>query len=167
MAKSALNVAPRKADLSVGINDNERSEIAELLTEILGDAYRLIVKTHIYHWNVAGPLFHAVHEMTEEQYNNQFAAVDELAERVRALGYRVPIQRDITPSIDGEDKAHELAAGEMIKDLIKSHEHLVRKMRSAAETAEQSNDFVSHDLLVGRMAYHEKVIWMWQSLVTE
>ena len=153
---------------ATGIGADAREAIAEALSAVLTDTYFLVIKTHIYHWNVVGPMFHAIHEMTEEQYGNMFEAADEIAERIRALGHHAPIADAAGPgqaavsTATGAKTAHD-----MIADLIKDHEAAIRKMREAADMAEDADDFVSHDLLVERMTYHEKVVWMWRSLMVE
>jgi len=35
------------------------------------DTYSLYLKTHYFHWNVTGSLFHSLHQMFEEQYTEQ------------------------------------------------------------------------------------------------
>ncbi|TMV47685.1 DNA starvation/stationary phase protection protein, partial [Thioclava sp. BHET1] len=75
--------------VKTGVNDVK--PVVRLLSEVLADTYRLVFKTHVYHWNVEGPLFYSVHHLTEEQYEDMFAAADVLAERIRALGQLTPV----------------------------------------------------------------------------
>ena len=71
--------------LETGIDDRE--SLAKALSACLADTYILMVKTQAYHWNVVGPLFYSIHKLTEEHYENLFAAADEVAERIRrAIG---------------------------------------------------------------------------------
>ena len=42
------------------------ASVTDALTEVLADTYRLVLKSHIYHWNVTGPLFVSLHDMTDE-----------------------------------------------------------------------------------------------------
>jgi starvation-inducible DNA-binding protein len=169
MAKSAkvLDTKPKDVEVNTGIAAKDRKAVAESLSAILADTYALLVKTHIYHWNVVGPLFHSIHVMTEEQYNDLFKATDELAERIRALGYRAPVAGNKGADIVVELGADSKSAHDMVADLVNGHESAIRKMRDAAEQAEEAEDFVSHDMLVGRMTYHEKVVWMLRAVVTE
>lgn len=168
MAHAALKPAMTEETPLTGIDEGDREKIAELLSAILTDSYYLVIKSHIYHWNVVGPMFHAIHEMTEEQYTNLFQAADEIAERIRALGHRAPIANAAGPgeAVVSMD-ASAATAHAMVADLIDDHEAVIRKMRDAADLAEDKRDFVTHDLLVERMTYHEKVVWMWRSLIKE
>lgn len=169
MAKSAkvLDTKSRDVQVNTGIEAKSRKAVAESLSAILADTYALLVKTHIYHWNVVGPLFHSIHVMTEEQYNDLFKATDDLAERIRALGYRAPVAGNKGADIVVELGADSKSAHDMVADLVEGHEAAIRKMRDAAEQAEEAEDFVSHDMLVGRMTYHEKVVWMLRSVVAD
>lgn len=169
MAKTAelLKSKPRTEDVNTGLDADKRKKIAGSLSQILAGTYALMVKTHIYHWNVVGPLFHSIHVMTEEQYEDLFKATDEIAERIRALGFRAPVSgnrgADIVVELGEETKS----AHDMVADLVADHENLIRIMREAAEAAEDAEDFVSHDMLVGRMTYHEKVVWMLRAVIAD
>lgn len=165
---SVLKPELGKENVSTGIEIDARREIAEHLSAILTDTYYLVIKSHIYHWNVVGPMFHAIHHMTEDQYKDMFAAADIIAERIRALGFHAPIAEAAGPgqasvSMDTSAKC----AADMVQDLIDDHESAIRKMREAAGLAERHRDFVSHDMLVGRMTFHEQVVWMLRSLIAE
>ncbi len=84
------NPAPSAPNIDIGIKDSDRKKIAEGLSAYLADAYTLYLKTHNFHWNVTGPMFNSLHTMFETQYTEQWTALDEVAERIRALGYNAP-----------------------------------------------------------------------------
>ncbi|MCW2316155.1 starvation-inducible DNA-binding protein [Rhodoblastus acidophilus] len=157
-----LGAKPRVESIQSGIDPAARERIADSLGEILSATYSLLVKTHVHHWNVVGPLFHSLHEMLEEQYGELFQATDLFAERIRALGFSTPV-----PSISVQPAAREMVAEEIVQDLIADHEATVRTMRQAALTAEDQKDIVTHDMLVGRMEWHEKIIWMLRAVITK
>ena len=77
-------------ELNIGIKAADRDAIATGLSRLLADSYTLYLKTHNYHWNVEGPMFSTLHQMFEEQYTELATAVDEIAERIRALGIKAP-----------------------------------------------------------------------------
>ncbi|WP_434784458.1 Dps family protein [Sinisalibacter aestuarii] len=130
-----------------------------VLGEVLNDTYRLIVKSHTYHWNVTGPLFYSIHKMTEEQYTDMFAAVDKLAERIRALGK--PASVNFAPLTAEEGGAGDAQiADEMVKDLIADHESLAQRLRALVKLAEVEDDPATADLATERAAFHEEVVWM-------
>lgn len=160
-----LAARPAIEKVETGITDDDRKKIAAELSQILTDTYLLVIKTHIYHWNVVGPLFHPIHEMTEEQYTDLFEAADLIAERIRALGFTAPMSNHGILE-DGTVKlpAKLASARNMVEDLITDHEKLVRAGRKAADLADDLGDFVTHDLLTRRLTVHEKVIWMLRAM---
>ncbi len=167
-ASNVLNVKPHSEEVRTGISATDRKTIAQVLSSILTDTYLLVIKSHVYHWNVVGPLFQPIHEMTEDHYESLFKACDDLAERIRALGHTAPLT-DKRVLADGNITIDRTAptAGEMVKELVADHEALCRKMRDCAEMAEEKSDFVTHDLLTGRLTYHEKAIWMMRAIIAE
>ena len=149
-------------EINTGLEANARKSVAEALNGVLADTYVLYQKTHAYHWNVTGPQFPVLHAMFETQYREMWAALDELAERVRALGAFAPASgksfSDLA-SIASAD-AEPPAAGQMVKNLLNGHEMLIRRARSALDIAAESGDVASEDLLTQRIQTHEKTAWM-------
>jgi starvation-inducible DNA-binding protein len=87
---AGLNPVASSARIDIGIGASDRKEIAEGLSRYLSDAFTLYLKTHNFHWNVTGPMFNSLHVMFEQQYTEQWNALDEVAERTRALGFNTP-----------------------------------------------------------------------------
>ncbi len=155
----ALKTVPKADRVETGVE--HVPAIVAGLNEAVADTYCLLFKTHAYHWNVEGPLFHSIHVLTEAQYGNLFAAADALAERIRALGHLAPAKlSSITKASCVSDKAKLPSAQEMVEDLASDHEAIARRMRKAIEAAEKGNDPVTADLLTSRCAFHEKAAWM-------
>ncbi len=153
-------------DINIGINDTDRKEIAAGLSRLLADSYTLYLKTHNYHWNVEGPQFNTLHTMFETQYTELALAVDEVAERIRALGEPAPGSYkafSALSSIDEQDGR--LSADDMIRDLVSGQEAVVRTARSVFPTVEAANDEPTADLLTQRMQIHEKNAWMLRSML--
>ncbi len=152
--------------IKTGLDDNARKSVADALNGVLADTYVLYQKTHAYHWNVTGPHFVSLHAMFEEHYREMWAALDELAERVRALGEFAPASGKAfldLASIDSAE-ARPPAAEQMIKTLLAGHEALVRRARQAISVAAQVDDAASEDLLTQRIQIHEKTAWMLRAL---
>ena len=72
--------------IDIGISDTDRKAIADGLSAVLADTFALYIKTHGFHWNVTGPMFNTLHTMFMQQYTELWTALDEIAERIRALG---------------------------------------------------------------------------------
>ena len=154
--------------VNIGINEEDRKAIAEGLSRLLADTYTLYLKTHNFHWNVTGPMFQTLHLMFETQYTELATAVDQIAERIRALGYPAPgtytefASLGSIPETTGVPKANE-----MIRLLVEGQEAVVRTARSIFPSVEQVNDEPTADLLTQRMQLHEKNAWMLRSLLEE
>lgn len=155
-------------DINTGLDGDFRKDISKSLSEILGASYRLMVKSHVYHWNVVGPLFKPLHELTEEHYKDLFEAIDVIAERVRALGnvapYTIENASEFAPK--GEE-VENLTAIDMVNDLTNEHEEICRKMRETAGKAGDNKDVVTEDLMTQRLAFHEKAIWMLRATASD
>lgn len=146
---------------------DNRKRLANCLCGLLADTYLLLVKTQGYHWNVVGPLFVSLHRLTEEQYTNLFEAVDDLAERIRALGYPAPSSiTEMIAMAEIEEDTGNPSAERMIKTLVADHERLVRRLREATSAAEGEHDVVTADLLTARMRFHEQAVWMLRAVIT-
>ena len=141
-------------------NISNIASVTDALTEVLAGTYRLVLKSHIYHWNVTGPLFVSLHDMTEAHYSDMFTAADVLAERIRALGKPALVSL----ATDGQEADASLAADGMIKDLLSDHENLAARMRALVGTAEAADDPVTADLATARADFHEKAAWMLRAL---
>jgi starvation-inducible DNA-binding protein len=153
--------------INIGLSDTARKEIAEGLSRLLADSYTLYLKTHNFHWNVTGPMFSTLHVLFEGQYQELALAVDEIAERIRALGFPAPgsySQYAALSSIEEETNVPNAEA--MIRQLVEGQEAIVRTSRSIFPVVEAANDAPTLDVLTRRMQAHEKNAWMLRSLLT-
>src|SRR5262245_7691539 len=152
--------------IDIGINERDRKEIADGLSQLLADTYTLYLKTHNFHWNVTGPMFQTLHAMFELQYTELAMAVDVVAERIRALGEPAPgsygdFQMLSTITVEPGVPP----ATEMIRQLVAGQEAVVRTARRVFPSAEKAGDQVTMDLLTQRMQVHEKTAWMLRALL--
>ncbi len=167
-ASAALKSEPKTvAKIDIGLDAKYCDQASTALTEILAANYRLLIKTHVYHWNVVGPLFKPLHELTEAQYGALFEAADIIAERIRALGHLAPAKISTAAQFSPKsgDVGH-LAAEDIVHDLIADHEEVVRTMRDTAEKAGDAKDKVTEDMLTQRLTFHEKALWMLRAIVS-
>ncbi len=153
-------------ELNIGINAEDRQTIADGLSQLLADSYTLYLKTHNYHWNVEGPLFNTLHLMFEQHYTELATAVDEIAERIRALGVKAPGSYSAYAALTNvAEGTGEESAEDMIRELVKGQETVARTAREAFKAAEAANDEPTADLLTQRMQIHEKNAWMLRSML--
>ncbi len=154
-------------DIQIGLNEQQRQDISDGLAHLLADSYTLYIKTHNYHWNVTGPQFHSLHALFEEHYTELAVAVDEIAERIRALGHFAPGSYKAFSELTSieEEQGHPKAE-EMVRNLVVGHETVARTARRVFAAAENASDEPSCDLLTQRMQFHEKTAWMLRSLIS-
>lgn len=167
MSNSALKAKPEILMTQSGVSQKDRANLAENLSGALADTYLLYLKTQSFHWNVVGPMFYGLHKLTEEQYEDMAGAIDEIAERIRAIGFIAPgsfRQFYKLASIKEEDRA--LSAEEMIAQLIEGNELCCRKLRLSVAEAEKVEDVKTADLLTERIGKHEENTWMLRSLLS-
>jgi starvation-inducible DNA-binding protein len=145
----------------IGISDKDRKAVAEALSQTLADTYALYQKTHNYHWNVTGPRFAQLHVLFEGQYNELWAAVDLIAERIRALGALVPTHAELAglAKIKGDNDSA-LSDDQMLTNLAQGNEALVKSARATLKASGDAGDDASEDLMVQRVAASEKAAWM-------
>ncbi|MEO0751284.1 MAG: DNA starvation/stationary phase protection protein [Pseudomonadota bacterium] len=160
---NALNVVPETDTVNTGVRNPE--SIAEGLADVLADTYRLLFKSHAYHWNVEGPLFYSIHNLTEGQYEDMFAAADELAERIRALGLFAPMSMDEIVKRSVVEDLHAMpSAGKMCEDLATDHERVAHRLHALIKIAGENKDPVTEDMATARSAFHEQAAWMLRAL---
>ena len=154
--------------IDIGIADVERERIAAGLAKLLADSYTLYLKTHNYHWNVTGPQFTTLHALFETHYTELALAVDEIAERIRALGHRAPGSYREFAALSGIDEDEDApGATTMIERLVAGQEAVVRTAREIFPLVDDAGDEPTADLLTQRMQAHEKNAWMLRSLLEE
>ena len=149
---------------NIEMTDRAKRECAEALSKVLADTYFLYLKTHNYHWNVEGPSFRGLHELFEEQYREMWESIDDIAERIRALGEYAPgTHAKLGSRATVKESEAVPSAGDMLADLVSGHETIARTVRSALATAQEAGDEASAGLLADRLTSHEKQAWMLRS----
>ena len=152
--------------MDIGINEQDRKQIADGLSRLLADTYTLYLKTHNFHWNVTGPMFQTLHLMFEQEYNELALAVDLIAERIRALGNPAPGSYAAFSKLTSIREEEGVPSAErMIQQLLDGQETVIRTARSLFPLVEEVNDQPTADLLTQRMQVHEKTAWMLRSLL--
>jgi starvation-inducible DNA-binding protein len=158
----------QKENINIGLDKADEKEIAEGLVVLLANSYSLYLRTQNYHWNLTGSMFFSLHNLFEEQYTDLASAIDSIAERIRALGYKAPATfkefidvRTVTETDDGENQMAKVA------NLLKGHEELISAARKTCAVAEKANDQASADLITGRLAKHEMEAWKLRSIAAE
>ena len=159
----------RAPAVDIGIEDQDRKAIAGGLSRFLADSFTLYLKTHNFHWNVTGPMFNTLHTMFEGQYTEQWNALDDIAERIRALGYNAPGSYGefvrLTSLREEPGLTETLGWQEMVRQLVVGNEAVCRTAREVLDMADDGDDAPTEDLMTQRLQTHEKYAWMLRSLL--
>ncbi|MGB3518193.1 MAG: Dps family protein [Elainellaceae cyanobacterium] len=154
--------------INIGLSDQQRQGVVDLLNKVLADSYLLVIKTKKYHWDVIGPQFRTLHELWEEQYEALTMNIDAVAERVRMLnGYPLGTADGFLKNSSIKEHPGDLpSAEEMVKRLVVDHEQVIRNLRGYVDqTSEEFHDEGTSDFLTGLMEAHEEMAWMLRSFV--
>ena len=144
--------------------DTTNQAVIQQLERLLATSYTLYLKTHNFHWNVTGPMFTTLHTLFETQYTELAIAVDEIAERIRALGARAPGSYTDFQRLSAvrEETGHP-AALDMIRVLVADQQTVVSLARDLFDAADEIDDQATADLATRRLNIHEKNAWMLRS----
>lgn len=149
--------------LNIGLDDQQREGVAQILNALLADEYVLYTKTRKHHWNITGPHFSPLHELFQKQYEELDDIIDEIAERVRTLGGAAAgtLAEFLKLARLKEQPAKTLPAQEMIAALLADHEAIIRQLRNDLDACmSKQGDAGTSDFLTGLMEKHEKTAWM-------
>ena len=148
--------------VNIGIGAENRARVVEILTQVLADEHVLYIKLRNYHWNIEGMFFQALHEVFEEQYKEIEVSIDDVAERIRSLGYYAPgsmeefkklARLSETNHLNGKDQ-------QMLENILADHEMIIQVLRhNIEETMDKYKDAGTSDFLTALMEAHEKQAW--------
>ncbi|WP_392532004.1 Dps family protein [Nostoc sp. C117] len=154
--------------INIGLTQEQRQGVINLLNQDLADAYLLLVKTKKYHWDVVGPQFRSLHQLWEEHYQKLTLNIDALAERIRALGgYPIGTMEGFLKIATLKEHAGNVpTATGMVANLVQDHEQVIRNLRDHVDqSGEKFHDQGTADFLTGLMEEHEQIAWMLRSFI--
>jgi len=165
-AEAAMTPSDPGVRIDIGISEKDRAHIAVALSHMLADSYTLYLMTHNFHWNVTGPQFNTLHQMFMTQYTEQWQALDDIAERIRALGHYAPGTYGQYAQLSSITEPTSVPdATTMVQSLVQGNEAVAKTARDALAKAEKAADAPTADLMTQRLDVHEKNAWMLRSLL--
>lgn len=136
-------------------------QVINALRQVVASTYTLIGQLHVCHWNVRGKSFFTLHDAFEAQYTELFSAMDEIAERIRAIGGLAPGGLGTLARMAGmKEVAEDATAEQMVTHLVEAHQKVLGDLASAREKAAEAKDCGTEDMMIGRTQVHEKAVWM-------
>jgi starvation-inducible DNA-binding protein len=152
----------------IGLTEEERQGVVDIMQTVLADANLLYVKLRNYHWNVTGPQFRSLHELFEEQYETLAEAIDRIAERIRTYGAPAigTLQEFKTRARLTETPGDYPHARQMVQNLVNDHEAIIRALRKDLDTVgETYNDLAGQDFLIALLQEHQDMAWMLRTFI--
>lgn len=154
--------------INLGLNEDTRKMVSEYLGHLLANEYFLYLETLNFHWNITGQSFIGLHTLLEQHYEWLKQAIDEIAERIRTIGYKAPgtykdyvHQRSL--GREQQDDAENKTANIMLMELVEAHEAMIRDLRQTLTRLEGLHDYATEDMLIQWLKVHEKNTWMLRS----
>ena len=155
-----------KATANAPVRTKSDTRLVDALNLVLADSYALMALTHLAHWNVEGPDFFELHKAFEHQYEDLFEAVDEIAERVRSLdAYAIGGLRKLAQTAGMDEFSSPMPQKDYVAALIVAHEKVMDDATRARELSGEMNDLQSQDLMIKRLTFHQKTVWMLKSVL--
>ncbi|SOC42362.1 Dps family protein [Salinicoccus kekensis] len=146
----------------------EKNKVIESLNRQLANHTVLWGKLHNFHWYVKGAHFFSLHAKFEELYESTAVIVDDLAERILAIGGQ-PIGKlsEALEEAGIAEAEYGLDEGAMVKQLIDDYELIKEELKSGVKEAEDVGDDATADMFIGYIQSIEKNNWMLQAYMGE
>jgi starvation-inducible DNA-binding protein len=162
-----MQTVAKEVPVENGVERKDRRDLAKMLTQIVGSSHVLYAKIRGVHWNVVGPAFYSLHKMTEEHYEDLNTAIDDMAERIRSIGFPAPTGlSEMIENSEISDQTKLLATNDMVKELVEDHEKMARLLRDGVAAAEEVDDVKTADMLTERIGVHEEAAWMLRATIS-
>ncbi|AVP36136.1 Dps family protein [Staphylococcus felis] len=143
---------------------SNQTEVVKVLNDQVANWTVLFTKLHNFHWYVKGPNFFSLHEKFEELYNEASQYVDDLAERILAIGgHPVATLKEYLEFSIVDEAGKNYAAAEMVKELSEDFIKVSKQLEEAIEVASQAEDDVTEDMFIGMKTDIDKHVWMLES----
>lgn len=143
------------------------SELQLQLNQLVASWSVLYTKLHNFHWYVKGPSFFTLHEKFEELYNEASSHLDDIAERILALGGQpVATLKEHLEISEIKEVSGSETAEQMVKILIQDFEIMMKNLKKGMSEAANENDDMTEDLLNAINQSLEKHVWMLKAFVS-
>ena len=152
-------------NINIGLDQKVRKMISDHLGQLLAEEYFLYLKTLNFHWNITGDNFISLHQLLESHYEWLSETIDEIAERIRALGFVTPAtNKELSSNVSMiKESSGNQTAKTMLGDLLESHEILINLLRKDIKVLGDTEDYGTQDLMIQWLTGHEKRAWMLRS----
>lgn len=143
-----------------------KEKLIDIVNKQVANWNVLYVKLHNYHWYVKGPQFFTLHTKFEELYNEAALHIDELAERLLALGGKpLATMKDYLAVASVHEAKGNETAEEMVAEIVRDFETMIEELKAGMDYAGEIGDETTGDMLLGIHQSLEKHVWMLKSFL--
>jgi starvation-inducible DNA-binding protein len=153
----------------IGLEKAKIKSVVDHLNELLANYHIHYQKVRGCHWNVKGRSFFSLHIKFEELYTNAVVTIDEIAERILTLG-KPPLstyREYIDNSTIKEVRTVGMKDVDLVKAILDDFTILIELEREIMNTAQESKDEGTHDMINKFMQFKEKNAWMLRAFCGE
>lgn len=140
--------------------------LVEKMKVVLATSFAFYLKAHNFHWNVEGPNFPQYHEFFGKLYEEVHAAIDDIAEHIRAIDAYAPGSftrfAELSLIKDEIDIPNPI---DMCRKLFNNNGILIKLLEEAQQIAETSKEVGLSNFLQDRVDIHKKHQWMLRSIL--
>lgn len=150
----------------IGLDKKVSKALAKSLNDLLANYSVFYQNTRAFHWNVRGKKFFELHIKFEELYNDLFAKIDEIAERILTLGesplhsysqyYKLSEVEEVKETKDGE---------KAVENILGTFQILITKQRVILKQAGEIDDEGTNSLMSDYIREQEKLVWMYSAFL--
>ena len=146
---------------------NQTGDLQRLLNELLANWAVVYVKLHQVHWYVKGLHFQALHGKFEELYDMAASMLDELAERMLAIGMQpastMKEYLELASVREADLRAEKDTA--MVQSIAADFQQMIDSSKQALDLAERSDDAATADIVTGHIEKLQKQAWMLNAIL--
>ncbi|MFL5730511.1 MAG: Dps family protein [Cytophagaceae bacterium] len=148
----------------IGIDNSKAQALAKKLNDLLANYHIFYQNLRGFHWNIRGNDFFTLHIKFEEIYRQSIEDIDEIAERIRTLGY-IPMHAysDYLKTSKIKEMKDVADARATVKDTLSNYTVILVKEREILDLAEEAGDEGTANMVSDFIQAQEKVVWMLSS----
>ncbi|WP_114751328.1 Dps family protein [Pleomorphovibrio marinus] len=163
-----MSVTEKRVFKKLGYNKDESEKIVDSLNKLLANYHLHYQKLRNFHWNVTGGDFFDLHDKFEELYDEAFANIDLIAERIRVFGMTpLSLMKDYLEHADIKEVGTDLSSKEMVEETLRDFQVLVDNMNECAIKVADLGDTATEDMLIAFIKSLELHHWMLSSFLKE
>lgn len=149
---------------AIGLDTKKAEKLAAQLNKLLANYSVFYQNMRAYHWNVKGDNFFELHEKFEELYNDLFAKIDDIAERILTLGYTPEhAYTEYFKQSEIKETSKSSNGKKMVKEILDAFQVTLKLQREILEEAGNADDEGTNSLMSDYITEQEKLVWMYSA----